>query len=70
MQIADRIYERLKPEERFRAAVEAFWRRDLEEVDRLNDTCPTETVRPAVSGVLRPAERLARARHDAWHLCA
>ena len=45
MQVADRLYERLGPEERFRAALEAFSRKDLGEIDRLNDTCPTETVR-------------------------
>ncbi len=44
MQIDDRIYQRLQPHERFRAAVEAFSRRDLKELNRLNDTCPTETI--------------------------
>lgn len=62
MQIDDRIYERLQPHERFRAAVEAFWRRDLHEVDRLNDTCPMVTVRMqslAYFGRLRGFHELA-----------
>jgi hypothetical protein len=45
VQIAERVYQQLAPDERFRAAVEAFWRLDGEEMDRLNDTCPFETVR-------------------------
>jgi hypothetical protein len=50
------IYEKLKPEERFRAAIEAFGRHDLKEVDRLNDSCSVKTVRmqcPAYFGQLR-----------------
>jgi hypothetical protein len=45
VQIAERVYTQLQPDERFRAAVEAFSRRDEAEMDRLNDTCPYETVR-------------------------
>jgi hypothetical protein len=45
VEIADRIYERLKPEERFRAAMEAISRQDLAELDRLNEACPVEQVR-------------------------
>jgi hypothetical protein len=45
VQIAERVYQQLAPDERFRAAIEAFWRLDGEEMDRLNETCPVETVR-------------------------
>jgi len=38
MKTMDRLYERLKPSERFKIAVSAFGRGDLTEVDRLNDS--------------------------------
>jgi hypothetical protein len=38
-----KLYDRLTPDERFRAFVSALARRDLQEVDRLNDTCPRKT---------------------------
>jgi len=38
MKTMDRLYERLKPSERFKIAVAAFGRGDLAEVDRLNDS--------------------------------
>lgn len=40
-----RVYLQLAPDERFRAALEALWGRDGEELDRLNDTCAYETIR-------------------------
>lgn len=45
MKMPTKIYERLTPDERFRAFVEAAGRRDEEELDRLNATCPTKTCR-------------------------
>jgi hypothetical protein len=45
MQLTDKVYERLTPDERFRAAIEAFARRDVKEVDRLADTCGYTTLR-------------------------
>lgn len=45
MKMPAKIYERLTPDERFRAFVEAAGRRDEEELDRLNATCPTKTYR-------------------------
>ena len=38
MKTMERLYERLKPSERFKIAVAAFGRGDLAEVDRLNDS--------------------------------
>ncbi len=38
-----RLYDRLKPEERFRLALEALARDDEEELDRLGRTCPRKT---------------------------
>lgn len=45
MKIDSRIYDRLTPAERFKAAVEAFGRKDYDEVDRLNEHCPTKAYR-------------------------
>ena len=38
-----KLYDRLTPDERFRAFVSALARKDKQEVDRLNDTCPRKT---------------------------
>jgi hypothetical protein len=38
-----RLYDRLTPEERMRAFIEALARRDEQELDRLNETCPRKT---------------------------
>jgi len=38
-----RLYDRLTPEERFRAFIDAAARRDTVEMDQLNDTCPRLT---------------------------
>jgi hypothetical protein len=38
------LYERLTPEERFKAAVSAGARKDLADWDRLNDTSPTRQI--------------------------
>lgn len=65
-----------KPEKRFRAAIEAFGRHDLKEIDRLNDSCSVKTVRmqcPAYFGQLRGFHELATmhcisARCDGRHL--
>ena len=43
MKMPTKIYERLTPNERFLAFVEAAARRDEEELDRLNVTCPMKT---------------------------
>lgn len=43
MKMPNRIYKRLTPDERFHAFVEAAGRRDEEELDRLNATCPMKT---------------------------
>ncbi len=43
MKMPTKIYERLTPNERFLAFVEAAARRDEEELDRLNVTCPKKT---------------------------
>jgi len=43
MKMPTKIYERLTPNERFLAFVEAAARRDEEELDRLNTTCPMKT---------------------------
>ena len=43
MGLPTKIYERLTPNERFLAFVEAAARRDEEELDRLNVTCPMKT---------------------------
>jgi hypothetical protein len=40
MKNLDKLYEKLTAEERFKAFIEAAARRDGEELDRLNDTCP------------------------------
>lgn len=40
MKLPDRIYERLTPEERGRAFIEAAANQDVEELERLNATCP------------------------------
>lgn len=40
MKMPTKIYERLTPNERFLAFVDAAARRDEEELDRLNTTCP------------------------------
>jgi hypothetical protein len=40
-----KLYDRLTPEERFRAFVSAVARRDMHEADRLNDTCPQRPYR-------------------------
>ena len=45
MKNMDRLYERLTPVERFKIAVAAFGRRDLTQVDRLNDSTPYRTVK-------------------------
>jgi len=45
MKMPTKIYERLTPDERFHAFVEAAGRRDEEELDRLNATCPMKTYR-------------------------
>lgn len=45
MKMPIKIYERLTPDERFHAFVEAASRRDEEELDRLNATCPMKTCR-------------------------
>lgn len=37
------MYEKLTPDERLRAFIDAAARRDGEEMDRLNDTCPRKT---------------------------
>lgn len=62
MQVAERIYDRLEPEERFRPTLEAFGRHDLKEIDRLDDTCSTEIARvqsPAYFGRLRGFHKIA-----------
>lgn len=38
-----RLYDRLTPDERMRAVVEALARKDEQELDRLNGTCPRKT---------------------------
>lgn len=43
MKMPTKIYERLTPNERFLAFVEAAARQDEEELDRLNATCPMKT---------------------------
>ena len=43
MKTPTNIYERLTPNERFLAYVDAAARRDEEELDRLNTTCPMKT---------------------------
>ena len=43
MKMPTKIYERLTPNERFLAFVEAAARRDEEELERLNVTCPMKT---------------------------
>ncbi len=43
MKMPTKIYERLTPDERFRAFIEAAGRRDEEELDRLNATCPMKS---------------------------
>jgi hypothetical protein len=45
MKTMERLYERLKPSERFRIAVAAFGRGDLAEVDRLNDSTAYRVVK-------------------------
>ena len=45
MKLTDSTYERLTPDERFRVTVEAFARGDIEEVDRLQDTCGYVSIR-------------------------
>lgn len=45
MKLTDSTYERLTPDQRFRVTIEAFSRGDLEEVDRLQDTCGYVNVR-------------------------
>ena len=39
----DRLYDRLTPQERLRAFVSAAARKDMEEIDRLNNSCPRKT---------------------------
>jgi hypothetical protein len=34
------LYDRLSPDERFRAAIDAIGRRDIDELGRLSETCP------------------------------
>ncbi len=56
MKLNDSTYERLSPDQRFRVTIEAFSRMDIEEVDRLQDTCGFVSVRehaPAYFGRLR-----------------
>jgi hypothetical protein len=45
MQLSDKTYERLTPDERFRISVEAFARLDIAEIDRLQDTCGYVSIR-------------------------
>jgi hypothetical protein len=45
MKMPAKLYERLTPDERFRAFVEAAAHRDEEELDRLNSTCPMKGYR-------------------------
>ncbi len=62
MNLNDRIYERLTPEERFRATADAFARLDFSEVDRLQDTCSFVSIRthaPAYFARVRAFDELA-----------
>ena len=43
MKNLDKLYSKLTPDERFRAFIEAAARQDVDELDRLNDTCPMKT---------------------------
>lgn len=68
MNIDSNVYKTLTAGERFRAAVEAFGRKDYGEVDRLNDACAIGQYRqqdPAYFGRLQQLAllALAHARH-------
>lgn len=50
MKLTDRVYQELTHDERFHAVLEAFARKDLAEIDRLNDTVQEITIRSQSPG--------------------
>ena len=56
-----RLYDRLDNDERARLFFEAAARRDVEELDRLNDTCPQKTYRGEDWNYTRKKHRIHKA---------